>query len=74
MLWVTFLTRTILTSYMNVKFSRSLEQTNQQFLLVFTQSSSNVQKHMLREQAGANLLEKNKAARRAKFYSEYADD
>ena len=26
------------------------------------------------EQAGVDLLEKNKAARRAKFYSEYADE
>ena len=29
---------------------------------------------MLREQAGTDLLEKNRAARRAKYYKEYADD
>ena len=42
MLWMTFLIRTVITSYMNVKFSRSLNQTNQQFLLVFNHSNENV--------------------------------
>ena len=75
MLWMTFLIRTIITSYMNVKFSRSLNQTNQQFLLVFfNHSNETVQKHILKEQASADLIDKNREARRQKFYKQYADD
>ena len=35
LVWVSLLTRTSITSYMNVKFSKTLQVANRQFLMVF---------------------------------------
>ena len=34
-IWVTLVTRTCVTSYMNIKFSRDLRETNREFYMVF---------------------------------------
>ena len=42
MLWVALITRTIITSYMNMKFSQELEKTNRQFQYVFNEDETTV--------------------------------
>lgn len=41
-IWLIFLSRTCLTSYMNIQFSRSLKQTNREFMMVFNRTVSSV--------------------------------
>jgi hypothetical protein len=42
-LWVAFLMRTLITTYMNTKFSCSIQKTNNKFYYVFNENSSNLQ-------------------------------
>ena len=71
LVWVALITRTALTSYMNVKFSRELTETNREFAIVFDESSGKVV-----PQVAENLREEQaraRAARLHKFYEYYAD-
>ena len=67
MAWVCLLTRTCLTSYMNIKFSQSLEQTNRQFFMIFNADLRTVQKKL---QEGEEI---RRAERLDKFYQDYAN-
>ena len=40
--WVALMARILMTSYMNIKFSRSLQQTNEQFLMIFNRNQDSV--------------------------------
>ena len=69
--WGTLIARTMITSYMNVKFSRDLRKTNRQFFMVFNESFVNV-----RSTLEENKLEdenRKKANRLSAFYRYYAD-
>ena len=43
-MWATLLTRTILTSYLNVKFSRDLEESNKHFFMIFNDDYAEARK------------------------------
>ena len=70
-IWVTLITRTCVTSYMNVKFSRDLRKTNREFYLVFnqdyTQIKNTVQANQMEDMA------RKKANRLSAFNEEYAN-
>ena len=70
-LWIAFIVRTAITSYMNVKFSRELEQTNRQFQYVFNESAQNVKS--VYEQSQEEQVARARAQRFSKFCREYAD-
>ena len=66
-LWIAFLFRLCLTSYMNVKQSQTKSSANRQFLMVFNQDEQEVGRAVQENE------EREKAQRRDKFYKEYAD-
>ena len=66
-LWSSMFFRLCLTSYMNVKQSRSKGNANRQFLMVFNQTMNEVGRTVKEND------ERDKASRRDKFYKEYAD-
>ena len=70
-LWASIFSRTIMTGYMNVKFSRSLEETNRRFVMVFNEDMLAVQQRVL--DSASERDEKRKAQRRQQFYKDYAD-
>ena len=68
--WVALMARILMTSYMNIKFSRSLQQTNEQFLMIFNRNQDSVL-----QQYETNVQEENDrnvAIRKSKLYDQLA--
>ena len=69
--WVALMARILMTSYMNIKFSRSLQQTNEQFLMIFNRNQDSVL-----QQYETNVQEENDrnvAIRKSKLYDQLAN-
>ena len=71
LLWGVLLTRTMLTSYLNVKFSRDLEESNKQFFIIFNEDYTVARKEF--DDDRRKKLEQISVERRLRFYQEYAD-
>ena len=72
LLWANLFTRTCLTSYMNIKFSQSLSQSQHQLEAVF-----NISDRFLQETVEEHRVEeylRAKEQRKSRFYKRFADE
>ena len=71
LIWVIFALSTVITSHMNMRFSRTKHTANSEFVMVFCREAETVQLVFEREQE--EQIERLKADRLKRFYSFYAE-
>ena len=69
--WISVVVRHLITCYMNIKFSRSLQLTNRLFTMTFNAGMREVRDGF--QQELNELAEKKQLAKLTQFNKEYAD-